>query len=392
MNIQFGPWTTAIDTGSTAQLSSFWKRRLAMLPRLRNCPRSCSRCAVLLLISLTVAALALPNLKSTPDSLALGGDSTKLEAPSSNAPPSVEFFPPPSEAEKRIEAALDAPVSVEFNDTPLTDALEYLHKRTGANLFLDKKALAEDGGKSGEKMFLRAKDVPLRNVLRMTLSQANLEFVVVDDALKVTTHAEAEQRQIVRAYPVADLITTDMGPDFASLIEIATSVVDPTSWDENGGPATVRANFDSKSVIISQTYANHKEILSLLRSLRAAKAKQQGGKKSTAPTPAARTKAQEFRVRLEAKDNGQLADVRLGDRSVENLRTLQKEINKLAVGMDPVGIMVGDVEVVIEAAPALKYTLVRDAVTAIERAFAPKQVKITFKVTDGDGAPSEPRK
>ncbi len=32
MKISFGPWTTAIHSGANPQLSTFWKRRMIMLP------------------------------------------------------------------------------------------------------------------------------------------------------------------------------------------------------------------------------------------------------------------------------------------------------------------------------------------------------------------------
>lgn len=228
-----------------------------------------------MLVLLAVVALTLPNITVESTSRALADD--KPEAKTAEATSPAEYYPQPSEAEKKIEAALNSRVTVEFNETPLADALDLLHKRTGVNLFLDKKGLAEDSVKRGEKMLLRAKEIPLKHVLRITLSQANLVFIVVDDVVMVTTRTEADSRLFARTYPVADLIHSPMGQDFASLIEMLTTTVDPTSWDENGGAASMKPNFDSNCLVVSQTYANQEQILSLLRSLRAAK-QQAGGK------------------------------------------------------------------------------------------------------------------
>jgi hypothetical protein len=62
MTNSFGPWTTAIDTGSSAQLSSFWKRRLSMLSIVGQCSPHVARRGRLLLASIAAIALAVPTL------------------------------------------------------------------------------------------------------------------------------------------------------------------------------------------------------------------------------------------------------------------------------------------------------------------------------------------
>ena len=64
MNTSFGPWTTAADTGSVANLSTFWKRRLAMIPvTYRSSARLGGRVVVILLTA-AVLVWALPTLRS----------------------------------------------------------------------------------------------------------------------------------------------------------------------------------------------------------------------------------------------------------------------------------------------------------------------------------------
>jgi hypothetical protein len=66
MKDSFGPWTTAIDTGSSAQLSTFWKRRLAMLPAVSHASLVVSRRGRLLLAAAAAMTLALPTLYLLP--------------------------------------------------------------------------------------------------------------------------------------------------------------------------------------------------------------------------------------------------------------------------------------------------------------------------------------
>jgi len=76
----FGPWTTAADTGSVANLSTFWKRRLAMLPvTYRSSARLGGRAVVILL---TAAALvwALPTLHIFSSAMTQAADEPQRES------------------------------------------------------------------------------------------------------------------------------------------------------------------------------------------------------------------------------------------------------------------------------------------------------------------------
>ena len=56
--------------------------------------------------------------------------------------------------------------------------------------------------------------------------------------------------------------------DFESLIELITATIEPTSWDEVGGPGSI-APFDTNlSLVISQTQEVHEQIVDLLEQLR----------------------------------------------------------------------------------------------------------------------------
>ena len=62
MNRSFGPWTTAMDSGSGAQLSTFWKKRMTMLPIVRRSSAVVTRRGRLLLTAMATLALMLPTL------------------------------------------------------------------------------------------------------------------------------------------------------------------------------------------------------------------------------------------------------------------------------------------------------------------------------------------
>jgi len=62
MKTSFGPWTTALDAGSTAQLSALWKRRVALLPGLPLTAPTVSHAGRRALVAGALAALFVPTM------------------------------------------------------------------------------------------------------------------------------------------------------------------------------------------------------------------------------------------------------------------------------------------------------------------------------------------
>jgi hypothetical protein len=58
---------------------------------------------------------------------------------------------------------------------------------------------------------------------------------------------------------------------FTNLINAITSTVQPDSWEDLSGPGSVIAVAATNSLVIRQTRSVHREVLQLLRDLRAAK-------------------------------------------------------------------------------------------------------------------------
>ena len=56
--------------------------------------------------------------------------------------------------------------------------------------------------------------------------------------------------------------------DFDSLIELITSTIQPTTWDEVGGPGSIAEFATNLSLVISQTQEVHEQIADLLEQLR----------------------------------------------------------------------------------------------------------------------------
>jgi hypothetical protein len=63
---------------------------------------------------------------------------------------------------------------------------------------------------------------------------------------------------------------SDAQPDFDSLIDLITSTIKPTTWDNVGGPGSIVPAHGVGALVVSQTQAVHEEIEALLANLRAA--------------------------------------------------------------------------------------------------------------------------
>jgi Tol biopolymer transport system component len=82
MTSSFGPWSTAMHSGAAAQLSTFWKRRMAMLFRVSANRPALTRRAGFLLVVAGVAACALPTFQVLP-----AGDRSAVRADERNSKP-----------------------------------------------------------------------------------------------------------------------------------------------------------------------------------------------------------------------------------------------------------------------------------------------------------------
>ncbi len=226
-------------------------------------------------------------------------------------------------AAEKIEEALKQPTELDFIETPLQDVMDYLKKKHKIEIQIDRKALGDVGlDPSVTPITKNLKGISLRSVLELTLRDLDLTYVIQDEVLLITTPEEAENRLTTRIYAVGDLsgssgfpgktVQPSMGgmvgmgmfsvkaesagdedtgspaqsearPSSVSapeqtvvpssggtLIEMITGTVEPTSWDEVGGPGSIAGvSFRGVDVlVVSQTQDVHEQVARLLDTLR----------------------------------------------------------------------------------------------------------------------------
>ncbi len=228
-----------------------------------------------------------------------------------------------SEAELRIQRALKETISLNFTDAPLSQVIQYIAEQKGINAKIDQAALADESVSASTPVSINIHGLKLKSALDSMLSEMNLGYTIENEMLVITSKLRERGGLIAKTYQVADLVIpitvpgsssalrpgTGYGPfdnqlspglpqipngsdpfanlsamapnaaqksmagpgsnaDFESLTNLLTDVIDPQSWAENGGQATVNSHESTLSLVIRQTQRGHEEIADLLEQLR----------------------------------------------------------------------------------------------------------------------------
>jgi hypothetical protein len=180
------------------------------------------------------------------------------------------------ESELRIRQVLQIPVSLNLREAPLSDAIANIEHQIGQSIWIDSRALEDAGVGLDTPISYNCTSLPARDALYQLLTPVDLTRTN-HDGLVITTPEKASSELVTRVYPVADLVMvpgddhTRVLFDYDSLIEVITSVVLPTTWDEVGGPGSIAPFASTGTLVLSQTRDAHEGVESLLRSIRAAR-------------------------------------------------------------------------------------------------------------------------
>ena len=183
---------------------------------------------------------------------------------------------------EKIRKALESPTQLVFEETPLSDVIDFLKNFHGIEIQLDQNAMADVGMDADTPVTQNMRELTLKSALRRMLHELNLTYVIQNEVLLITTPEEAENQLETKVYPVADLVlpagaSTEMPEppeggaayaDFDSLIQLLTCTVNPDTWDDVGGPGSIAPFENGLSVVVSQTQEVHEEIEDLLKQMR----------------------------------------------------------------------------------------------------------------------------
>jgi hypothetical protein len=181
----------------------------------------------------------------------------------------------PTAEELKIMRALNTTLNADFKDSKLQDAIEYLATVSGLTMVIDKSALDDvQASYSTPVTFVLKHPVSVRTVLRGILGGLGLTYVVNREGVVwITTTPRAREFMVTKSYNIADLaipVGFQWFPDaqealnVLSLIETIVTSIDPESWQNRGGPGTIRYFAPTRTLIIRQSAEIHGMVKSSL--------------------------------------------------------------------------------------------------------------------------------
>jgi len=130
--------------------------------------------------------------------------------------------------EARLVKTLAKPTTVEFLDLPLEDCLAFLKEFHKVNIVINHPALIEEGIARDHPINLKLADVSFESILHLILEPLQLDWVIQDEVLKITTAFSAAQHAETRPYAVQNLI--EAGHTSEELMASITKCIEPESW------------------------------------------------------------------------------------------------------------------------------------------------------------------
>ncbi|MCA9014607.1 MAG: hypothetical protein KDA77_04665 [Planctomycetaceae bacterium] len=217
--------------------------------------------------------------------------------------PKPIFYPELTKRELKIQEALNDDSECDFSKTPLSEVIKSLADRHGISMLLLEDKMKEEGISINEPVCLRVKGIALKNVLKLILEPIGLNYVVDQELLKITSRIHEEEIYQTRVYPVGDfgntpevyleLVSTISEHGSLGFYRVGLGIqggaggsgffqvisdpnppelsLRPHVYNQYDGGTIVAVRL-SESLVISQTYHAHNEIVELLTQLRRARA------------------------------------------------------------------------------------------------------------------------
>lgn len=164
----------------------------------------------------------------------------------------------------------------------MNEACEFLSTRHKINIVIDEQSLQDEGVMTDTSITLSIKDVRLKSVLRLMFNKLNLDYLVQNEVLGITTQARADEHLETHVYDVTPLKNIRL----KRLISIIQNSIFNAIWaDVDGDPNGGAIEAVPGLLIIKQTQRVHAGICDLLRQLMAARSAQEAAGVIICPRP-----------------------------------------------------------------------------------------------------------
>lgn len=233
---------------------------------------------------------------------------------------------------QKTQAKLAERLEARFVDLPFQEAIDFLSDKTGIETYLNRRALEEAGVALETPVNVQLKQVRGDMLLDLILQQVGsdeIDYVVRDGIVVITSVASLDGANEVKAYPVADLLrlhqadgrgvsgmmgggsesgfpgagsatpgvsggmpagmasgpgggfggpvemgSRDLPPEVQQLVKVLQNSVSPDSWIDMGGHGSI--TYYGEMLIVRQNARTHREIEKVLTMLRETAARRPG--------------------------------------------------------------------------------------------------------------------
>ena len=176
--------------------------------------------------------------------------------------------------EQPLDQQLNNVVTISFQSTPFSKALEEIGQAYGISFVVEDAAFSDAGISLDQVVTVKAEQIPLNSVLSLLLKESHLTFGIKDQSVQITT-TPPRDKLVRMPYLVADLVTPSEGAKGQArltqekkLIDLITSTIAPRSWAVMGGPGAIAYHPLTMSLVINQTPDVQEQIADLLTEFR----------------------------------------------------------------------------------------------------------------------------
>lgn len=179
---------------------------------------------------------------------------------------STDSTPPATEMERKLAL----PARVDFQGVQFADAIGQLAKQHTLDIVVDDATIGfsgiaiEDASVTLELGEVRSLASALSLILDVV--SPDLEWLVQDDAITITTADSAAEVMMSATYNVQDIA---MDGDVALLIEAIQYTVASASWEIKGGNGTIKSANNGTTLEVAQSYPVHRTLRDLIADLQA---------------------------------------------------------------------------------------------------------------------------
>jgi hypothetical protein len=169
---------------------------------------------------------------------------------------------PMRDMDRRIREALERPVKLDFDQMPLKDTVLYLSESLQVPILFSLKKLDEAAVSPDLPVTFHTSPIPARVALARFLKTAELDYVIRDEVLQITTTEDVESHLIARIYDTRTILEQMPGQQLRDFVR---DNVQPDSWNYRGGGADIIRGL----LVVSHTDRRHEEVERLVEKLTA---------------------------------------------------------------------------------------------------------------------------